>query len=162
MSERTVVHSTFVIERSLPVSPGQLFAALSDPAIVRRWYAESEGRRAETFEMDFRVAGRQQMTWPMGEDTPFPGVMLASDALYLDIEAGRRVVMAQTMSLGERRISASLITYEILASAAGSELVFTHQGAFFENSGGPEMREHGWRVLVDSLAAEVGRQAPGK
>ncbi len=157
MSEPTVVHSTFVIERSLPASRDRLFAALSDPAIVRRWYADSESRIAETFEMDFRVAGRQRMTWRMGESTPFPGAILASDAAYLDIEAGRRVVMAQTMSLEGRRITASLITYEILSSGEGSDLVFTHQGAFFEHSGGPEMREEGWRLLIGSLAAELSR-----
>ena len=29
--------------------------------------------------------------------------------------------------------------------------VCTHQGAFFENSDGPQMREHGWRALLDKL-----------
>ena len=156
MSEPSVVHSTFVIERALPASPDRLFAALSDPRLVQRWYAEAGGRKAETFEMDFRIAGAQRMGSKMGDDTPFPGVILSSDATYLDIAPGRRVVMAQTMSLGEQRISAALVTYEVQAAGDGSTLTFTHQGAFLENSGGPEMREHGWRVLLDSLGRELG------
>ncbi len=60
------------------------------------------------------------------------------------------------MSLGTQRISAALITYEVQAAGDGSTLTFTHQGAFLENSGGPEMREHGWRVLLDSLGRELG------
>ena len=156
MSEPSVVHSTFVLERAWPASPDRLFAALSDPELVRRWYAEAGGRKAETFEMDFRITGLQRMGSKMGDDTPFPGVVLGSDAAYLDIVPGQRVVMAQTMTLGERRISAALITYEIMLAGDGSTLTFTHQGAFFENSGGPEMREHGWRVLLDSLGRELG------
>ena len=156
MSEPSVIHSTFVLERTLPASPERLFAALSDPKLVQRWYAEAGGRKAETFEMDFRISGAQRMGSKMGDDTPFPGVILGSDAVYLDIDPGRRVAMAQTMSLGDRRISAALITYEIAAAGDGSTLTFTHQGAFFEGSGGPEMREHGWRLLLDSLGRELG------
>ena len=151
MSEPSVLHNTFVIERQFAATPERLFAALADPAQVRRWYAEGDGRNAETFDMDFRVFGRQQMASRMGPETPFPGVTLASDAVFLDIVPDRRLVMAQTMTLAGRRISASLITYEVLTSSHGSELRFTHQGAFFEGSDGPKMREDGWRHLLDSL-----------
>ena len=41
------------------------------------------------------------------------------------------------MTLGDRRISASLFTFEFLAAGKGTDLIFTHQGAFFERSGGP-------------------------
>jgi uncharacterized protein YndB with AHSA1/START domain len=152
MNDPSVVHSTFVIERRLAAPAGRVFAALSDPAQVRRWYAEGDGRSAEVFEMDFSIRGRQHMGSRMGEETPFPGALLESDAVFLDIEPDQRLVMAQTMSLAGRRISASLITYEILESGEGAELVFTHQGAFFEGSGGPEMREEGWRHLLEGLA----------
>lgn len=157
MSEPSVVHSTFVLERRFEVPAEAVFTALSDPAKVRRWYGESEGRAPALFDMDFRVFGRQRLAFPMSEATPFPGVMLESDIVFLDIVPGRRLVMAQTMALGERRISASLITYEILTAPEGSDLVFTHQGAFFEGADGPKMREEGWRGLLDSLAAELGR-----
>ena len=151
MSEPSVVHNTFVIERRLPQSPDRVFAALSDPAMVRRWYAEGDGRSAEAFEMDFAVFGRQHMGSRMGQDTPFPGALLESDAVFLDITPDRRVVMAQTMSLAGRRFSASLITYEVVGSDEGSDLLFTHQGAFFEGSDGPQMRQEGWRHLLDGL-----------
>lgn len=157
MSDPSVVHSTFVIERRYPVSPERVFAALSDPAQVRRWYAGAGGRTAGTFEMDFRLHGRQRLAAPMGEDTPFPGVILTSEATFLDIVPDRRVILGQTMTLGERRLSLALITYEILATDGGSDLVFTHQGAFFEGADGPSMREGGWRGLLDSLGAELAR-----
>jgi hypothetical protein len=59
------------------------------------------------------------------------------------------------MTLGGRRISCSLVTMELLATETGTDLICTHQGAFFEGSGGPEMREAGWRTLLDQLGTEL-------
>jgi len=58
------------------------------------------------------------------------------------------------MSLGEKRISASLATVEFLPVKTGTDLIFTHQGAFFEGADGPEMREEGWRKLFEQLTKE--------
>jgi len=60
------------------------------------------------------------------------------------------------MSLGDRHISASLVTFEFLPTDSGTDLIFTHQGAFFEGSDGPAMREAGWRKLLGQLNREVG------
>ena len=40
MSEPSVTHATFVIERSYPKAPGRVFAAFADPDKKRRWFAE--------------------------------------------------------------------------------------------------------------------------
>ena len=36
--------------------------------------------------------------------------------------------------------------------------MFTEQAAFFEGADGPQMREDGWRKLLDQLAAELARE----
>jgi hypothetical protein len=61
------------------------------------------------------------------------------------------------MAIGEKRISASLTTFEFLPSKTGTDLIFTHQGAFFEGADGPEMREEGWRKLLEQLTEEFTR-----
>jgi hypothetical protein len=33
--------------------------------------------------------------------------------------------------------------------------VFTHQAAFFEGADGPQMREHGWRYLLDAVSGAL-------
>jgi hypothetical protein len=63
------------------------------------------------------------------------------------------------MSVGEQRISSSLATIEILASGNDSRLIFTEQGAFFEGADGPQVREAGWRILLDSLGKALARSA---
>ena len=154
-TQPAVVHSTFVIERRYPVAPDRVFAALSDPARKRRWFAE--GHDAHTFEMDFRVVGAEKASYVMGPQTPFPGTSLTSDATYLDIVPGRRVVIASTMALGGHTMSATLATFELLPTESGTELIFTHQGAFFENSDGPQRREAGWQKLLSRLDGELAR-----
>lgn len=154
----TAIHDTFVIERSFARSPEEVFAALADPVRKRRWYADG-AHKAEMFEMEFRVGGIERQCWRMDEDTPFPGVALTTEGRHEDIVPDRRVVISTTMSLGDSRITTALVTFELVPTADGTDLIFTHQAVFFENSGGPAMRKAGWEKLLDFLAAEVARSA---
>jgi uncharacterized protein YndB with AHSA1/START domain len=151
----TVTHSTFTIERNYPVPPERVFAAFADPAKKRRWYAEADNRQPEVYELDFRAGGSERTQSRLGPNTPFPGTALTNHTIYQDIVPNRRIVFAYTMTLGENRISASLATVEFLPSDGGTKLLFTDQGAFFEGSDGPKMREEGWNRLLDGLAAQV-------
>jgi uncharacterized protein YndB with AHSA1/START domain len=150
-----VTHSTFTIERSYPTAPERVFDAFADPAKKRRWHGDGAGRHAEVFEVDFRVGGSDRIQMRMGPDTPFPGVALIHQAVYQDIVPNRRIVFAYTMTMGERRFSASLATVEFVPSDKGTDLIFTEQGAYFEGADGPKMREQGWSHLLDGIAAEV-------
>jgi len=158
MKEPSVVHSTFVIERSYPKPPAAVFAAFADTGKKRRWFGEGDHHTVEEFTMDFREGGGEMMRYRFGAGTPFPGVELTNEGRYQDIVPNERIVTASAMAMGGKRISASLVTLEFLTTEAGTDLICTHQGAFFEGSGGPEMREAGWRTLFDKLAKELTRQ----
>ena len=157
MEEQSVIHNTFVIERSFPKPLERVFSAFADAAKKRRWYAERETHEVEEFVSDFRVGGAERLRYRLKEGTPFPGVAISNEGSYLDIIPDRRIVSASTMTLGAKHISSSLMTVELLPTDKGTDMIFTHQGAFFENSGGPEMREAGWRALFDTLAAELAK-----
>lgn len=157
MQEQSVIHSTFVIERSYPATPERVFAAFADPAKKRRWFAEGNHHEVEHYELDFRVGGTERARFRFKEGAPLKGIACTNDTTYQDIVPNRRVVFASTMSVDEKRISASLATLELLSSETGTDLIFTHQGAFFEGADGPEMREAGWRKLLEQLTEEVPR-----
>jgi uncharacterized protein YndB with AHSA1/START domain len=155
MEKRSVTHTTFVIERSYPTTPERVFAAFSDPTKKRRWFAAGESSEVEEFEMDFRVGGNERTLRRFKEGTPFKGMALTNHTNYQDIVLNRRVVFAYTMTLGDNRISASLATVEFLPTDKGTALLFTEQGAFFAGADGPQIREDGWRKLLDQLAKEI-------
>ena len=151
----TITHANFVIEKSYPVPPDRVFQGFADPRVKQRWYGIREPMRTEKFEMDFRVGGGEHMQYRFKEGTPFPGVALNSDGSYQDIVANQRIVTASTMSIGGRRISTSLVTIELLTTDAGTDLICTHQAAFYEGADGPQMREAGWRKLLGQLDSEL-------
>jgi uncharacterized protein YndB with AHSA1/START domain len=143
-----VTHSTFTLERSYAVEPEKVFAAFSDPAKKRHWYVHPDG--VEEFQMDFRVGGTDHVKTVIKEG-PVAGMVLTNDSRYQDIIPNRRIVVAYTMALGGDTISASQSTFEFVPTEKGTDLVFTEQGAYFENSGGPEMRQDGWWKLFNGL-----------
>ncbi len=61
MTDRSVIHNTFVIERGFPKSPERVFAAFAEPSKKRRWFAEGENHEVEEFEMEFRVGGAERV-----------------------------------------------------------------------------------------------------
>jgi uncharacterized protein YndB with AHSA1/START domain len=159
-STRTVVHATFTIERAYRAAPGRVFAAFADPAAKRRWFAEGEGFFVREYAVDFRVGGRETARFafqggPPG--APSAGTPMGNDTVYQDIVPNERIVLAYTMTVAERRISASLATFELVPEGGGTRLVFTEQAAFFQGADGPQMREQGWRALLEALARELER-----
>jgi uncharacterized protein YndB with AHSA1/START domain len=156
MTNQTAIHNTFIVERNYPQPPEKVFSALSDPARKRRWYADGGKTDVEHFEMDFRIGGVERTRYRFSQDSPFPGVPLINDGIFNDIVPNERVVTSSTMTIGDKHVSVALITFEVCANGSGTDLILTHQCVFFEGSGGPEMRQEGWRTLLERMAGELG------
>lgn len=153
MSERSVTHSTFRIERVYEASPEQVFAAFADPAARRRWFVEGEGWDIESCELDFRQGASEHSTFRFRG-----GPLIRNDTTYHDVVKNERFVFSYTMVVGENRISASLGTVELTAEGDGTRLAYTEQGAHLDGHDNAEQREEGCRQLYEALAAELERQ----
>lgn len=155
MNQATVIHDTFTVTRSYPTSPDRVFAAFAQAEKKRRWFAEGAGHVVEAFKQEFRIGGKEDLQYRFQPGTPFPGLIVKSNGFFLDIVDNHRVVTASSMTLGEKRISASLVTLELNATPKGTDLTCTFQGAFFEGADGTKIRVMGWQKLLEKLAIEL-------
>jgi uncharacterized protein YndB with AHSA1/START domain len=90
MAEHSVIHDTFVIERTYPATPARVFAAFASREAKDAWgggdgMAEAEPATGPS-EFDFRIGGHERF------GNAFQGVSYTYDALYYDIVPGRRLV----------------------------------------------------------------------
>jgi uncharacterized protein YndB with AHSA1/START domain len=150
MTNRSVTHATFVVERTYDASPARVFAAWADPTTKARWFAGPEDWDASGHELDFQVGGRE-----CASGGPRGGPVHIYNAVYYDIVPNERIVYAYDMHLDETRISVSLATVEIKPAGASSRLIFTEQGAFLDGHDYPAEREQGTIELLDALDAEL-------
>ena len=133
MTDRSVTHVTFVLERSYDASPARVFAAWA--------------------ELDFRVGGRE-----VSRGGPKGGPVHTYEARYQDIVADERIVYSYWMHLDETLISVSVATVELQAEGSGTRLVLTEQGAYLDGHDTSAERQHGTGELLDALGAALARQ----
>jgi uncharacterized protein YndB with AHSA1/START domain len=154
MTERSVTHSTFRIERSYDdASPEQVFFAFADKASKRRWFVEGEGWEIDSFDIDFRPGGVESSSFRYRG-----GPQVSNHTIYHDIVEHRRIVFSYSMTVGDSRISASLGTIELFPEGNATRLVYTEQGAFLDGHDNVAQREAGCRELYEALALELQRQ----
>ena len=146
MTQQSIRHATFVIERTYPAAPSRVFDAWANPAFKARWFKGPDEWAKAPHELDFRVGGTERVS---GGGPGGPVHRYA--ARYMDIVKDRRIITAYEMYLDDRRISVSVATVQLEPEGAGTRLIYTEQGVFLEGSDGPALREQGTRELFDNL-----------
>ena len=147
MTDRSVTHSTFVLERLYDAPPARVFGAWSDQQAKAQWFGASD------FELDFRIGGRE-----VNRGGPEGGPVFTYDARYQDIVEGQRIVYTYDMLMDDTRISVSVATVEFKPSGDGTLLTYTEQGAFLDGHDTPEQREGGTGTIFDKLGEVLAAQ----
>lgn len=146
MTQHSIAHGTFVVEREFPAPPDQVFSAWADPAVKAKWFGSpNPGNPNDVFE--FRVGGREYNASKVGEQE------YAFEARYYDIVPNQRIVYAYEMHMDGQRISVSVATVELTPRGSGTRLVVTEHGAFLDGLDYVDQRHRGTEFLVDQVLA---------
>jgi uncharacterized protein YndB with AHSA1/START domain len=151
VTDRTVQHGSFTIERKLNAPPALVYSAFATEKGKQAWFSgPSEQWMLEDRAFDFRVGGRETLTgkWKSGMVSRF-------DGYYHDIVRDQRIVYSYTMHVNGNKISVSLATIEFKQAGNGTLLVLTEQGAFLDGYDDSGSRERGTIGLIDKLEAAL-------
>jgi uncharacterized protein YndB with AHSA1/START domain len=149
MTEHSVVHATFSLERTYPAAPARVFAAWAEPAAKAVWFA---GPAAE-HHLDFQVGGHEAVRGRNDE-----GDVLTFEAAFCDIVSPARIVYSSTLSVRDTVATVSITTVEISAVGDGTRLVLTEQGTYHKPV------PAGWPGRAQAAAGRVvlGIRRPGR
>ncbi|MDR2983356.1 MAG: SRPBCC family protein [Nocardiopsaceae bacterium] len=152
MTERSVIHDTFAIERTYPAAPSRVFAAFATREAKDAWGDDPGLEDADvqgiSTEFDFRPGGRERF------GVRHDGRTYSYDALYYDIVPDQRIVYTYEMYVDGARISVSVATIEFAKSGEGTTLTWTEQGAYLDGIDGqqaPALRRGGTAEMLDGL-----------
>src|SRR5690242_14499455 len=94
MTERSVKHSTIVLERTYAASPKRVFAAWSDPEALKRWGNPGEGWITSLDRFEFKVGGGETCSLGPADGSE----VYVNETRYLDIVPDARIVSAGSMT----------------------------------------------------------------
>lgn len=137
---------SLTINRRLKAPPDKVFAAWTDPQMLKRWFAPGDVEPV-LVECDPRPGGRYRivMRSPDGEDHDVSGV-------YREVVANERLVFTWAWrSTPERQ---SLVTVAVKPDGEGTLLTLTHE-RFFDEAARDRHRT-GWTGALDKLEQYFG------
>ena len=147
MTDRSIVHGSFTVERKWKAPPAKVFAAWADPALKRQWFGSPDPDNPKHV-FDFKVGGREY------NEGPGPGgALFIYDVRYYDIVPDNRIVFAYEMHMDGARISVSVAAIEFRPDGAGTHLVLTEHGAFLDGLDTMEQRRAGTEFMINQLGA---------
>jgi uncharacterized protein YndB with AHSA1/START domain len=159
VTDRSVMHDTFTIERTYPATPSRVFAAFASAEAKDIWGdtggLEPADGAAVVTEFDFRAGGRERF------GNKWQGTSFRYDALYYDIVPDLRIIYSYEMYANDVRISVSVATIEFAKSNGGTTLSWTEQGAYLDGIDGPgasELRKEGIGEMLDNLPGYLDAQ----
>lgn len=145
MSDRSITHATFTLERSYPVPVSRVFRAWADPQVKVRWFAGNP----DDYELDFRPGGIER------NGAVHDGKRITWESLYREIVPDERIVYTSVLSEDETVATLSLTTVEFAAGGEGTRLVLTEAGAYLDGREQPAWREEGTGGWLDALGRHL-------
>jgi uncharacterized protein YndB with AHSA1/START domain len=142
--------ATLSLERSFDAPRDAVFAAWTDPEVLRRWWAAGPDWDTPEAEVDLRVGG----SYRLAMRDPASGDVHVVGGEYTEVEPPERLVYTwaweDAMSPGSDN---SLVTVLFRDDGARTTVLLTHTG--FAGADEVGKHEHGWHAVMDSLERRV-------
>ncbi len=135
-----------VVERVLPASPAEVYAAWTTPETLRLFMSPGE-MTAPVVEADVRVGGRFRIVMRGEREVEHRGE-------YRVLEPGRRLVF--TWASPVTGWTPTLVTIELFPHEDGTRFVLVHEGLATDDARGGHRR--GWTSIVEKLARHTQRK----
>ena len=148
----TIAHATIVMERTYSASASRVFAAWADVEARKRWSSPADNIRIEYEAADFREGGRDvsRCIEPGNAD-------YVATVTYIDIQKDQRIVFAEDVTHGGKRVSAALISMVLTPQVSATHLALTLQIASFDGAGMEQGYQFGWSAALDNLTKEFSQ-----
>ncbi len=147
MSDHSVAHGTFVIDRDFTHPVERVFGAWADPKKKAKWFGAPGGDNpAQIFE--FRPGGRESNAGKVPGGPTF-----SFDVTYQDIVDNERILYTYDMHLDGRKISISLAAIEFTKTGAGTHIRMTEYGLYLDGLDNMEQRRAGTEALIGQLGS---------
>ena len=150
MSDHSVAHGTFVVERTYNHPVEKVWAAWADGKLKSQWFGDKD-HPASVFE--FKPGGRESSSG----DIP-NGPTFNFDVLYQDIVPNSRIVYSYDMHMDGKKISVSLAAIEFWPEAKQTRMKLTEYGLFLDGLDNVAQRKEGTVGLMDQLGAFLDKQ----
>jgi uncharacterized protein YndB with AHSA1/START domain len=142
---KSATNAKLQIRRTFKAPRARVFAAWTQPEVLKEWFAPPPGWTIPDAEMDVRVGGAYRVTFadPAGGRSAVYGVF-------------REVCAPERLSYtwrGDHVPSDTLVTIDFYDRGQETELVLTHEDFLDETS--RERHERGWRMSLANLDAAL-------
>ena len=138
-----------VQERFLPVSPGVVFDAWSDPESLSVWMCPLDNKGARV-SLDFRVGGRFSLIME-GEEQDYE-----HSGEYLEIVQDRRIVFTWVSHFFPKDEQQTRVTVTMEPEGDGTRLKLVHDQ--LPNTGSYDNHRNGWVSILDKLEAALAER----
>ena len=144
MSDHSVAHGTFVVERTYNHPVAKVWAAWADSELKRQWFGGGADNPPKVFE--FLAGGRES-----SEGTIPNGPTFNFDVVYQDIVPNSRILYNYDMHMDGKKISVSLAAVEFWPEGRQTRLKLTEYGLFLDGLDNVAQRKEGTIGLIDQL-----------
>ncbi|HEY6399332.1 MAG TPA: SRPBCC domain-containing protein [Solirubrobacteraceae bacterium] len=139
------------LERLLDAPPERIFAAWTDPALLRRWWAAEPDWTGSEAATDVRVGGRYRLS--MRDPS---GTVRSVVGEYLEVDPPRRLVYTWSWEAHDHSSPGSdvtIVTVDFVPEGPATRVVLQQRG--FARATDRDLHDAGWRGCLDNLERRV-------